>query len=47
MTKITVLRLPDSTAKKIQNVVDRTGIPFATLCKSFVVEKMEKEEIRK
>lgn len=43
MTKKTVLRLPDSVATKVQEIVDRTGIPFATVCKSFVVERLKQE----
>lgn len=40
MTKLVMLRLPDEAAEKIQQRVERTGIPFATLCKSIIIEKI-------
>jgi predicted DNA-binding protein len=41
MTKLTILRLPDETAEKIQQVVERTGIPFATVCKGIIIERLK------
>ena len=40
MPKIVMVRLPEEAAKKIQREVEHTGIPFATLCKSYILEKI-------
>lgn len=39
-TKLVMLRLPEKAAKKIQKRVDTTGIPFATVCKSYILERV-------
>lgn len=40
-TKLVMLRLPEEAAKIIQKRVDNTGIPFATICKSLIVERLK------
>jgi predicted DNA-binding protein len=42
MTKLTMLRLPDKTAEKIQKIADKKGLPFATYAKELICESLSK-----
>jgi predicted DNA-binding protein len=42
MTKVTMLRLPDKTAEKIQKMANKKGIPFATCAKELICERISK-----
>ncbi len=44
MTRTAMLRLNDAIAKKISTLVEAKGIPFATMCRSLIIERLKEIE---
>jgi len=48
MAKISLIRLPESTAAEVQKIADRKGLPFATTIRELICEIVNgKEETKK
>ncbi len=44
MTRNAMLRLNDAIAKRICKLVEAKGIPFATMCRSLIIERLREIE---